>query len=371
MFSRRGHWNAPLNQLTLERRKRRDLLDLTETNPTRAGLFTERDAVAAALGEGGRADYDPDARGLRRAREALGEHLGCDPADLVLTASTSEAYSFLFKLFCDPGDAVLAATPAYPLFAHLAALEGVDLQTFPMDLQARWELDRSRIEAARTDRTRAILLVNPNNPTGSYLAAEEKDSLASAGLPIVSDEVFLDYPLEGTGSTFAREDVLTFTLGGLSKSAGLPQVKLAWIRVSGPGRAAALDALETISDTYLTVGTPVQAALPAILALLPVMRARIAERLRTNLGLLRREIASAPALSVLPVEGGWSAVIRAPRSLSDEQLALALLDEGVVVQPGYFFDFETDGHLVVSLLTEEEIFARGTEILARLARRLW
>lgn len=371
MFSRRANWDAPVNRFTLERRRRTQLLDLTGTNPTRAGLFDARDELADALREGARASYDPDPRGMRSAREVLAAHLGCDAGELLLTASTSEAYSFLFKVLCDPGDAVLAPTPAYPLFEHLASLDGVELQTFPLELQRRWEIDAAHLAGRRTERTRAILVVNPNNPTGSFVSGREQDLLAATRLPIISDEVFLDYPLDGTGATFVREDVLTFTLGGLSKSAGLPQLKLAWIRAHGPGSREALDALETVADNYLSVGTPVQAALPAILGLLPGMRSRIAARIRRNLELLRRELAAAPMLTSLPVEGGWSAVVRTPRSMSDEALALRLLDEGIVVQPGYFYDFRSDGYLVLSLLTSEEIFSRGVEILVRAAGRLW
>jgi alanine-synthesizing transaminase len=354
-LSARARWNVPVNDLTLARRAHTGpLLDLTESNPTRAGIVYPHDELAEALARGARASYDPDPRGLRSAREALAAHLRCSADDLLLTASTSEAYSFLFKLLTDPGDAILTATPSYPLLEHLASLELVTLLPFPLEFHRRWELHDVPANG------RAIVVVNPNNPTGSFVTPAEQDLLAAHGLPIVSDEVFLDYPLEGSGTTFVREDVLTFTLGGLSKSAGLPHFKLGWIRVSGPGKAEALDALELIADNFLSVATPVQEALPALLEVAPRIRSAISDRTRTNLSLLRTRVADVPSAQVLPVEGGWSAVIRVPQVMSDEELALALLERGVVVQPGYFFDFETDGYLVVSLLTPEETFAEGT-----------
>ncbi|HYC88703.1 MAG TPA: pyridoxal phosphate-dependent aminotransferase [Thermoanaerobaculia bacterium] len=355
MFSHRAQWSAPLNELTVERRKRGALLDLTETNPTRALDYPE---LGEALARGARAPYDPDPRGLRSARETLAAHLSCDADDLLLTASTSEAYSFLFKLLCDPGDEILTPVPSYPLLEHLAALELVSLRTFPMEFHRRWEIHDMPV----SPRTRALVVVNPNNPTGSFVTPREQDALASHGLPIVSDEVFLDYPLEGRGTTFVRDDVLTFTLGGLSKSAGLPHFKLGWIRVSGPGKAEALEALELIADNFLSVATPVQAALPELLRLGADIRAAISLRTRTNLAVLRAS--ATPSMQVLPVEGGWTAVIRVPRVMSDDELALALLDRGVVVQPGYFFDFAREGYVVVSLLTREDVFAEGVRRLA-------
>jgi alanine-synthesizing transaminase len=361
VFSKRAQWSAPLNRLTLARRAHAGpLLDLTESNPTRAGIPYPHDELAEALARGSRAPYDPEPRGLLSAREALAAELQCHPDDLLLTASTSEAYSFLFKLLTDPGDAVLTATPSYPLLDHLASMELVELRTFAMEFHRRWELHDLPVDA----RTRAIVVVNPNNPTGSFVSQAEQDALAAHGLPIISDEVFLPYPLDGAGTSFVRDDVLTFTLGGLSKSAGLPHYKLGWIRVSGPGQREALDALELIADNYLSVATPVQIALPALLQIAPRIREAIAQRTRRNLATLRQTFASIPAARVLPVEGGWSAVIRVPRVQSDEELALTLLDRGVLVQPGYFFDFAQDGHMVVSLLTEEHIFAEGVERIA-------
>ena len=361
MFSKRARWDSPLNRLTLARQAYRgELFDLTETNPTRAGLPYPLEELQEALARGARAAYDPEPRGLLSARKALGEQLGCGADELLLTASTSEAYSFLFKLLTDPGDAVLTATPSYPLLEQLASMELVELRAFPLEFHRRWEIRDVPVD----DRTRAILVVNPNNPTGSYVTAAEQDALAAHGIPIVSDEVFLDYALEGSGLTFVREDVLTFTLGGLSKSAGLPHFKLGWIRVSGPGRQEALEALELIADNFLSVATPVQVALPELLGIAPAIRGAISQRTRTNLLRLQDTLRGVPSARVLPVEGGWSAVIRVPRVMTDEELALALLERGVLVQPGYFFDFASEGYVVVSLLTAEETFAEGVRRLA-------
>lgn len=362
MFSKRARWHAPLNELTLARQARGNarLLDLTDTNPTRAALPYPLEEIAAALAAGARASYEPDPRGIRSAREAVAGELHCDADELLLTASTSEAYSFLFKLLTDPGDVVLTPVPSYPLLEHLASMELVTLRPFPLEFHRRWELHDVPVDA----KTRAIVVVNPNNPTGSFVTQDEQDALARHGLPIISDEVFLDYPLDTRGTSFVRDDVLTFTLGGLSKSAGLPHLKLGWIRVSGPGKEEALDALELIADNFLSVSTPVQVALPELLRIAPRIRSAIAERTRTNLDTLRRAFASIPAAHVLPVEGGWSAVIRVPRVMSDDELALALLERGVVIQPGYFFDFESEGYLVVSLLTPEEVFSEGVDVLS-------
>jgi alanine-synthesizing transaminase len=351
LFSRRTNWNASINRLTLARQRRGDVLDLTESNPTRANIDYPLDELSEIFARAARAPYTPDPLGLRSAREALG-------GDVVLTASTSEAYSFLFKLLCDAGDEILTAVPSYPLLEHLAGLELVTLRTFALEFHKRWEVDIERVRDAITDRMRAIVVVSPNNPTGSFVSQDEQEALAELGLPIISDEVFLDYPLEGRGSTFVRDDVLTFTLGGLSKSAGLPHYKLGWIRVSGPQKQEAIKSLELIADHFLSVATPIQFALAEILKLAPAVRSAIAARIRRNLDHLRSQ--SVSSMRVLPVEGGWSAVVRVPSTQSDEEFALRLIEEqAVVVHPGYFFDFESDGYLVVSLLTEPTIFEEG------------
>jgi len=361
MFSKRAQWNAAVNRLTLARNAHRGtLLDLTNSNPTKVGLDYPLDELADVMSRAALAPYDPQPLGITSAREAVARDLDCDAGDIVITASTSEAYSFLFKLLCDPGDAVLTAKPSYPLLEHLAALELIDLHYFPLELHKRWEVVDARISDALTDRTRAVLVVNPNNPTGSYIAKSEQDAIASFGLPIISDEVFHPFAFGDASPSFVRDDVLTFTLGGLSKSAGLPHYKLGWIRVSGRGRRDAIEALELIADNFLSVATPVQVALPELLTLAPRIRDAIRKRTSANLAALQAAIAKDAAATVLPVEGGWSAIIRVPRIESDEALALRLIeDRGVVVHPGYFFDFDADGYIVVSLLTEPEIFAEG------------
>ena len=352
-FSRRSNWSPAVNRLTAARIARGDdVLDLTQSNPTQAGIAYPLDELSDAMARAARVPYDPDPRGIRIAREAIG-----NADDLILTASTSEAYSLLFKLLCDPGDNVVIATPSYPLFEHLAALEMVELRTFALEFHRRWEIDCAQVREAVNDRTRAIVVVNPNNPTGSFVTAAEQESLAALGLPVISDEVFLRY---GGGTSFVREDVLTFTLNGLSKSAGLPHYKLAWIRVSGPGKKEALDGLELIADNFLSVGTPVQAALPDLLRIGAGIRASIAERVARNHAHLTEAIRAKPSMTALPVEGGWSAVLRMPRVKTDEEIALELVERhGVIVHPGYFFDFEGEGFLVVSLLTAPDIFAEG------------
>jgi alanine-synthesizing transaminase len=379
MFSRRVDWSIAPNRLTLALRSRRargeELLDLTRTNPTAAALPYPLDALSAILARHAGAPYDPSPLGLVSARAAVAEHLSScrghkvDADDVVLTASTSEAYSFLFKLLTDPGDAVAIATPGYPLLEHLAALEHVHLRRFPLRFEKRWELDPADLSVAVDGHTRAIAVVHPNNPTGSYLLEGEQRDVAAialrSGAAVISDEVFYDYRLAAVRvapSMACCGDVLSFSLGGLSKSAGLPNLKLGWIVVGGPAesRRQAVEALELIADNFLSVGTPIQEALPEILALAPSIQGAIQERIEANLSLVRESVRAVPALQLLPVEGGWSAVVRTPQTQSDEELALELLEtKGVLVQPGYFFDFEGNGYFVVSLLTEPAILEEG------------
>lgn len=361
MFSKRAHWSASLNRLTIARLAYRGtLLDLTASNPTTVGLPYPLDELSDVMGRAARARYDPQPLGIASAREAVARELACDAADVVITASTSEAYSFLFKLLCDPGDAVLTARPSYPLLEHLAAMELINLRYFALEFHQRWEIDPARLRDAMTDHTRAVVIVNPNNPTGSYVTAVEQDEITRLGLPVIADEVFHPFAFGDRAPSFVRDDVLTFTLGGLSKSAGLPHYKLGWIRVSGLGKGKAIEALEMIADNFLSVATPVQVALPELLAIAPRIRGAIQQRTRSNLTTLGVAFQHYPAARVLPVEGGWSAVVRVPRIESDETLALRLIEKhGVVIHPGYFFDFEAEGHLVLSLLTEPGMFEEG------------
>ena len=357
MFSRRADWNAAVNQFTRERERRSGLLDLTVSNPTQAGLIYPLDELSDAMSRAARAAYDPAPLGIASAREAVANELHCDADDIIITASTSESYSFLFKLLCDPGDAVLTATPTYPLLEHLASLELIELHTFPLEFHRRWELHAQRVREALTSRTRAIVVVNPNNPTGSYVRRNEQDALASMRVPVISDEVFFDYSFDTNQSSFVRDDIVSFTLGGLSKSAGLPHYKLGWIRVSGPDKQRAISALELIADNFLSVATPVQQALPELLRIGKSIRESIRSRTRRNSSALQHALPS--SITLLPVEGGWSAVLRVPNMTEDA--ALALLDRGVIVHPGYFFDFDRDGFIVVSLLTEPDVFDEGVK----------
>jgi len=346
VLSRRAHWSAPPNRLALARAAHRGpLLDLTNSNPTRAGIDYPLDELAEAMARAARAPYEPEPLGLPVARGAIAQHLGCDASEVVVTASTSEAYSFLFKLLCDPGDTVLTPRPSYPLLEHLAALELVELRHFPLEFHKRWELADVDARDAK-----AIVVVNPNNPTGSYV--REQRELEALGIPIVSDEVFHDYAFAEPAPSFG-----TFTLGGLSKSCGLPHYKLGWIRVRDH---AAIPALELIADNFLSVATPVQAALPDLLRIGATIRERIRERTRASLAALRAALADKPSAQLLEPEGGWTAVVRVPATTTDEDFALDALERhGVIIQPGYFFDFDRDGYFVVSLLTEPEILREG------------
>lgn len=378
-LSSRLAWDHPLNRLTraVEERAARGLpvIDLTEANPTRVGLPYPEEELAELLRRGAATEYTPHPLGIPEAREALAEALSRpgDPVsagDLVLTASTSESYSYLFKLFGDPGDEVLTAAPSYPLLDSLAALEGLGLRHFHRRPGRRFAIDPETVELALSERTRLLALVHPGNPTGTFLSTAEQEAVAalcaSRGLPLISDEVFADYLLtEGVdraGPAAAFGEALSFSLGGLSKSAGLPSWKLGWIRVGGPPdlRRRAVAALELVADSYLSVGTPVQRALPGVLAIAPRIRVPILERLRGNLSVLRAALAGREDVELFEPQGGWSAVLRFFRPVSDEELVLEILENaGVLVHPGYFFDFATDDFVVVSLLPEPGRFAEG------------
>lgn len=377
MFSRRLPEELSPNAITRALRKRgAAILDLTISNPTACGI-PYPPALLSALSSDEGIVYRPDARGLDLARRAVAEEVGrrgcpIDPESLVLTASTSEAYGFLFKLLCDPGDGVLIPRPSYPLFEHLATLEGVRPVPYSLDAGDRWQ---PCLDEIATEDIRAVIVVHPNNPTGSYVEPEAARRIvgrcAGREVALIADEVFFDYPLAtspDTASFGATTEALTFTLGGLSKSIGLPQLKLAWIAVSGPAESVreAVRRLAFVSDTYLSVATPVQIALPDLLAEGSRIREAILKRCRENLKILRDATAALPALSLVVPHGGWSAVLRFPRVMGEEALVLGLLEsEGVAVHPGYFFDFPEEGFLVVSLLPEPEGFEDGVGRLVR------
>ena len=366
--------NALSAALVRLRSEDRDILDLTVSNPTRCGFDYPEAKIRAALSGPVVLGYDPDPLGSRTARAAVAAHhgKGLRAEDLVLTASTSEGYGLLFKLLGDPGDEVLVPSPSYPLFDWLARLEGLQARTVPTYFHDRWHLDLGALEAAVTTRTRAVVVVNPNNPTGHFLSKTEWASLttlcAQRNLALLVDEVFADYALEPAADRLATvlldaaPPCPVFLLSGLSKVAALPQLKLGWIAVRGPGAAQYLEALAFLTDQYLSVSAPVQAAAPALLALAPGIQDQVRARLRANLALLDARLADHPQLSRRPVEGGWSVLLRRPALDADETCALRLLVEThTLVHPGSFFDLPGDGHLVLSLLTPEAIFRQGLD----------
>lgn len=395
-FSRRTAWDRTPNPLTVRladaRARGVALTDLTESNPTRAGIVDP--AVARAmvgeLGDARGVAYAPDPLGVPTARAAVAGYYqargaAIDPARIVLSASSSEAYAWLFKLLCERGDRVLVPSPSYPLFEWLAGLEEVELAPYPLAREEGFRVDLDAVARALEGdgpsdraRTRAILMVHPNNPTGSYVRRDDAAALealaAANGIALVVDEVFGDYAHAALGDdrlpTFAgRASALTFVLSGLSKVVAMPQLKLGWTVVSGPAALAdeALARLEMIADTYLSVATPVQLALPALLAERPTIQRAILDRVRENLAALDATIARAGAGLVrrLPVEGGWYAILDVPRTRAEDEWVERLVDLGVIVQPGYFFDLDREGYLVVSLLPRAEAFAPAIETVVR------
>ena len=373
--SRRIPRDLSVNRLAAARARMGEIpYDLTLSNPTACGIHHPPDLLQGLADPRG-LRYAPDPRGPVPARTAVAMDyrqwgVEVDPDRMILTASTSEAYSFLFRLLADPGDSILVPTPSYPLFDHLARLDGIEARTFALDPEDGWRIDFSILERQGED-VRAVIVVHPNNPTGSFVHPEDRDRLAALcrdrGWAIIADEVFLPYPLDdnpGDDASFAGiHDCLCFTLGGLSKSVGLPQVKLAWIVASGPDDdvEAALEGIEYIADTYLPVSTPVALAAPQLLTEGAAIREAIRARCRANLEALRRLAADHPSIDVLPVGGGWSVVLRVPAVIAEEELGLRLLEgHGVAVHPGLFFGFPSEGFLVISLLPPEIVFNGGT-----------
>ena len=376
MFSDRLNWGQRPNRISRLLAEKRQagirVLNLTESNPTRAGLAYPEAEILASLADERALHYDPSPAGALHAREAVAGYyrdrgLSMEAGRTLLTASTSEAYAYLFKLLANPGDEILAPRPSYPLFEFLAGLESVAIRQYPLRYDGVWHVDFDALEQAVTSRTRAIVVVNPNNPTGSFLKRAEVQRLealaARHGLAILSDEVFRDYALtedpERVSTLAGQRRALTFSMSGLSKIAGLPQMKAGWILASGPGSEAALEALELIADTYLSVSTPVQVALPRLLALSTGIMQQIRQRTASNLVHLRDAVRNSAA-TLLRVEGGWYAVLQIPRTRTEEEWTLKLLAEyDVLVQPGFFYDFESEAFLVLSLLTEPATFAES------------
>lgn len=411
-FAKRTQWNLEPNRLSAalaqHRAAGKPLLDLIVSNPTECGFTYGDKAILDALGNPGALRYEPTPKGLVPAREAVSEYYaerGATVAvdDVILTTSTSEAYSYVFRLLCNPGDEILIPAPSYPLFDFLADIQDVTLARYPLVYDHGWQIDFHTLEQPITSRTRAIVVVNPNNPTGHFTKRAEMEKLneicAARGLAIIADEVFLDFAapaapnvapgfipassasrgyspahrsFSGGGSlatsiSFAKnQGALTFTMSGLSKICGLPQMKAAWLVTSGPEqlKREALARLEVIADTYLSMNAPVQLAMPAFLSQRAAFQKQLMARVSRNLAELDRQLAQQKVCSRLEVEGGWYVVLRVPATRSDEDLALALLNErGVYVHPGHFYDFPSDGYLVVSLITKDCDMSRGLTVL--------
>jgi aspartate/methionine/tyrosine aminotransferase len=389
-FSHRTNWNTEESELARAHRERLasglTVADLTASNPTRC-RFAYPASLLGALTDPRALQYDPQPKGLLSAREAVCAYyrahaVAIDPDQVVLTTSTSEAYSFLFRLLCDPGDEILIPQPGYPLFDFLAGLDDVHLKAAPLVYENGWQIDAVGIRRAITTQTRAIVIVHPNNPTGHYTKPWEAEQLARLcrefGLSLIVDEVFLDYSFGAKaespgaasasfvrGPEFARslEGVPVYVVSGLSKIAGLPQMKAAWIVATGPEREQALLRLEVIADTFLSMNAPVQLAMPAWLKGREAIQEQICQRVAANLAVLDQAVETVEAVHRLEVEGGWYAVLRIPAVAPDEQTVLALLDRGVWVHPGYFFGMPESGWLVLSLLAPEAEFSNGVATL--------
>ena len=377
MFSHRTDWKLSPNRFTQAQQELRaagrEVLDLTISNPTRADLHYDPETILQALVNPEAMDYDPQPKGLRSAREAVAgyygkQHNDIDPESIVLTTSTSEGYSYVFRLLCNVEDEILVPKPSYPLFEFLADLQDVKLVPYPLLYDHGWQIDFPSLYKAVNHRTRAVVVVHPNNPTGSFVADKERGVLnqfcREYNLALVADEVFLDYAHDGAArAAFAdNREALTFTLSGLSKISGLPQMKLAWIVTSGTDEQvdAALARLEVIADTYLSMNAPIQLAAPVLLEQRHSIQALVLDRVRANLSELDRGLAKQKICRRLDVEGGWYAVLRVPVTQSDEDLAIEILRKhSVLVHPGHFYDFPNDGYLIVSLITPLQDFRKG------------
>lgn len=378
-FSSRTNWHRQLNRLAelLDRRRTSGALiyDLTISNPTECGISYPDKEILAAFSNPRTIHYCPDPRGLISARETVSlyyqkKNVCVDPSDIFLTAGTSEAYSIIFKLLCNGGENVLVPRPSYPLFDYLAQLNDVTLRHYNLEYDDEWQIDCESIANGISTETRAIVLVHPHNPTGMFVKQDEYSRILEIAkthhLTLIVDEVFIDYPLDDDssrlGSTAGQSEVLTLTLNGISKLGGLPQMKLGWMVVSGESsvKQEALERLEILFDTFLSVNTPVQVALPKLMEAGDGIRGRIQERIKTNDATLRELVSANTPCAILKSEGGWSAVLRVPKTKTDEEWCLELLEKkGVNVYPGYFFDFKEDNYLVMSLLIPSPSFQQG------------
>jgi alanine-synthesizing transaminase len=403
MFSRRTEWEASANELAeiLYARRAAGLrvIDLTVSNPTACGFPYPDDRILRALSSPVSLTYSPDPRGLLSAREAVAGYyrrrgLAVGVEDIFITASTSESYSLLFKLLCDPGDAVLVPRPSYPLFEYLAGINDVRTIPYRLACDGRWDIDTASVRDGLAQSARAVVVVDPHNPTGSFVPGGtwEEIRLAASrrGAPLIVDEVFRDYDFGGAGKSSPESGTrtpnhgvtaeggggnpgrgtqpLTFLLTGVSKTAALPQMKVGWIVVAGDGpeAAEATSRLEILNDTYLSANTPAQAALPELLAAGESVRPLILERLSGNDQTLRGILKDVPGCSILHAGGGWNAVVGLPDGLSDAECALGVLRrEGVYCYPGFFFDFDENNVIILSLLAPLEEFAEGVRLLGK------
>jgi aspartate/methionine/tyrosine aminotransferase len=377
LFAERTNWNLAGNRLSeaLARHRAGEtrLYDLTASNPTECGFTYDNEGILAALRNPAALRYEPNPKGLHSARLAVTEYYSARGAavsadDIVLTTSTSEAYSFGFRLLCDPGDELLIPAPSYPLFAFLADIQDVQLVRYPLVYDHGWQIDFHSLRHAITSRTRGVIVVNPNNPTGHFVKATELAQLneicAARQMAVIADEVFLDFALrDAQPVSFAgNSGTLTFAMSGLSKIAGLPQMKMAWLIASGPEevKKQAMERLEVIADTYLSPNAPVQLATPTFLEQRGGFQKQVVARVRKNLAELDRQLRGQKSCTRLELEGGWYAVLRVPATRGDKDLAIELLTQkDVYVHPGHFFDFPGEGYLVVSLITDEQEFAEG------------
>ena len=385
MFSKRTEWKLTRNRFSQAqvdlRASGMEVLDLSLSNPTRAGFQLDQEAILQALAQPEALDYDPQPKGLLSARQAVARYYhdahgvyGVDPESLILTTSTSEGYSYIFRLLCNPDDEILVPKPSYPLFEFLADLQDVRLAPYPLIYDAGWQIDFPSLYKAVNHRTRGVVVVHPNNPTGSYVSSTEVEGLnrfcAEYNLALIVDEVFLDYAHDGAARTsfVSNDNVLTFTLSGVSKISGLPQMKVAWTAASGPEevKRQALARLEVIADTYLSMNAPLQLATPVFLEQRKNLQPLLLDRIRSNVQEFDRQLGHQKICERLRVDGGWYAVLRVPALQSDEDLAIELLRKvAVLVHPGHFYDFPSDGYLVISLITPTEEFHEGISRILR------
>lgn len=382
-FSQRTNWHREHNRLTrafeLRQKSGQPIYDLTISNPTQCGFEYPEHDILRAVSNTSSFVYQPDPRGLASARASIArlyreKNAAVDPSDIFLTASTSEAYSLLFKLLCDPGDSVIIPVPSYPLFDYLARTNDVTTQHYRLFYDHGWHIDVASLAAAISPRTKAIVIINPHNPTGMFLKKPDYQQMKRIAqdhrLSLIVDEVFAEYAFEDdvdrVRTTADSHDCLTFTIDGISKMCGLPQMKLGWMTLSGEQDLVreAGERLEILSDTFLSVNAPVQVGLAGLLEAGKIIRSQILTRIRSNLGCLHSGIRSGSACTLLSNEGGWYAVLKVPATTSDEQWVLDLLTHcGVYLYPGYFFDFEQEGYLILSLLPQKDIFERAVKIL--------